>query len=103
MARRPSLKNPPATHRPLPKKFVAAEDLLAMSQADAVRAFADYDGPVRDLLNRMVTFAGHEELVTKAVMERWMNRVMALLNVIYKMNGVKTSYVLAPEPPIPTP
>lgn len=100
MARRSTPKDPPTPVTVPPKNYVSAEDLLKKPEPEAIRALADYDGPVKELLERIIMMSD-AEFVPKAVLERWCRRAMAIMNVIYKVNGVKTSYLVPPEPVIP--
>jgi hypothetical protein len=49
-------------------------------------ALLDYDGPIRSLLERMLST--EPEYVT-ILMPKWKEEAKGIMNVVYKLNGLK--------------
>ena len=80
------LNNPPAHKRPIPKPWPTIQEILKLPYEESMTALLDYDGPIRSLLERMLST--EPEYVT-ILMPKWKEEAKGIMNVVYKLNGLK--------------
>lgn len=85
------LWNPGVHERPFPQKTFSPEEILAMPNVKALVEFANYDGPLRGLLERIIqaTEGYLPDAVPKGLVIAWGLEAKRLMNVVYKLNGLE--------------
>lgn len=79
-----NLQKPSADKRPI--AFMSIEDVSKLPNKEAIVALADYDGPIRSLLERIISTHADDAHV---LMDLWRKEAKGIMNVIYKLNGLK--------------
>lgn len=81
-----TLQNPSADKRPVSSEYFDPKDIMKLGYEKAITALVDYDGPIRSLLERIIST---EPQYAHILMDDWRKEAKAIMNVVYKLNGLK--------------
>ena len=93
-----TLQNPSAREKPLPKHYLTPKEIFDLPYEKSLTALADYDGPIRSLLERMISMLHNFPFppdqfgaipIPKEITDGWLKEAKEIMNVVYKLNGLK--------------